>query len=338
MNVKNLPRLKDKALYREYERQFVELALSYPDVTAVYTAGTVKNPGISDLDFLVCLQDTMSGRFDIEDHLNANIKAAIGSGSILKVNEANIQDVKIIDDFPLMHVGGKRYDFTEYASWPYEVCRILDWLPERFSTLVRIRQADDLDATWALQVVKSLGVSLQKLAKLTGSRSYETFLEEVVRTRQQWFSIPDDTSHLHLLLDQAVSAGKEALTEIDTWLTTQGIVKVDDACRQTDTCFAIRGGPSFVFGDHVAVVNGRVQVPYTVMIFLWAQALASDQFVSRHVKLAFNQPVRVNPLRYMHSSLYTVIHRRMEYIERLVHFYQHHGLQRGLLKYGWFLV
>src|SRR5688500_2416260 len=101
MNSMHLPQKRDKHQYDQAIQEFSSVAMSYTDVLAVYTAGTVNYPGISDLDFVVCLKDELSAPFDIEEKLPDTVRELIGSGTILKVNERNVTRLNCIDQFPL---------------------------------------------------------------------------------------------------------------------------------------------------------------------------------------------------------------------------------------------
>lgn len=332
----NLPIPRPKSFYTACQKRFVTLATASPDVRAVYNGGTVRHPGISDIDFILCLKNHLSRPLRIEEQLDPELKQLISGGSILKVNEANMRDIKIIDDFPMTRLAGQRYDFSEYkSSWLY-LCRALDWLPERLFRLVQTAAAPQVDVMRTLQLLKSTTVSLEITGKMTNTKHHQPFTKRVATLRAHWFkNVPASAKKIPTVLTEAIVEAQRALNNLDGWLQAKKYIVIKRAQPQL---FAIRKGPRWRFDKKTKVTKKSITVPYTVSAFLAAQANASSGFISRRLAQSFKGGVPPRNTFVLHPELESAIQARIQYVEQLAAFFRQHHLKSGLLKYGWFLV
>lgn len=334
MNAVNLPKPRKQADYKAAQEGFLQLAGEYPDIAAVYSGGTMRHPGISDLDFVACVRDKLSGPLNIEEKLPTDVAELIGAGSILIVNEAAFPDIKIIDDFPLQHLQGRQFQFNEYSSMAFTLCRVLDWLPERLWSLCRFNMAAEQDVTRGLQLLQSLTVSLRNIQGLTKETAYDKFIQSVEDMRGEWFTRADSLEKFSGMIEEAQRVAARALDDIHQWLVRSGAVRVTVPEPQS-LAFSIPRGPQFYFGDTVSFTGNTVTVPWSVAAYLQAQIKATDGFISRELSASFSTPMTL--AFEIASELETTITARMEYVESLAAFFQENGIRRGLLKYGWFL-
>ncbi len=323
----------DRTFYVKSQQKFVDLAKTYPDILAVYSAGTIKHPGISDLDFVVCLKDRLTSPLDLENRLPADVASLITTGSILKVNESAIADIGIIDEFPLRLLYGEQYQFNQYNDLTYLICRVLDWLPERFFVLNRFQWESEADILHGLRILKSFSVSLNFLKQITGDTQYDQFMNSLATLRDRWFTKPD-TDAFSQLWNSAREIAAQALNDFDRWLGDNNFIAIEAPDKKMG--FSIPRGPSFVFGS-IAKPNGdNVVVPWTVAAFLTTQAGNGRGFITQNIGRCFSAPIPLSSCQ-VNSDLRQTILARMNYVESLAAFFRANDLTRGLLKYGWFL-
>ena len=259
MKLINLPRKKTKAQYDEALASLLEVAQQEAAVRAVYLIGIVSQPGISDLDVLLCLNDDLREPIALEDHLPQHVRSLIGQGTILKVPRRAMKQVRIIDDFPLRRVWGEQFSWQTYDSSVYELCRVMDWLPERLVTLHRLRSADVGDALFALQLLRSLTVSLRKLSTLLHRRPYQSFIRAVDTLREEWWDVSSRRSDLKTLLAEAETVALQALSDCNDHVLDQKLIRPVPIPAGAE--LAIHGGPRFAFGEAAAIKRNRVVVP-----------------------------------------------------------------------------
>lgn len=331
----NLPQKKSKQFYQLCQQQFLKLTRQYRDIQAVYGAGTLAHPGISDLDFILVLKNKLTQPLDIETRLTRDLRQVIGHGSILKINNANASKLKIIDDFPLQHLQGQPVKFQEYQSPQFELCRILDWLPERLVHLVQLAANRSYDATRALQVAKSITISLKKLDRLTNTTNHRSYIKSVERVRSQWFKNTSRGQTLDRLLSSSLATCLTVLNQVDDYVRERHFVNLPSAFYPAR--FSIPNGPAWHFAKRASLKGKTVYIPYTLALFLLAQAQSSPQFMARQVRAAFSPLPRLRTSHYLEPALLHTINQRMAYLEKVAQFFRRHHLTQGFLKYGWFL-
>ncbi len=337
MNNSLLPQQRDKAQYTQAVQEFSETAMSYQDVLAVYTAGTVRNPGISDLDFIVCLKDKLSEQFEIEDKLSPLVLDLIGSGTILKINDRNFSRLNCIDLFPLRHVAGMRYSFEQFNGPFFTLCRVLDWLPERLYTLTQFKKGDEKNIVRGLQLLKSVGVCLGLLDQLMGTEQHVSFSNSVQNLRDTWFKSAAGVEECMVLVDVAERSMLQGLVDLDVWLVRHEMLRVPSGDWYTDLGFSIPNGPTFYFGTVPGLKEGGVIIPPYLAHFLLAQGRLADGFISSKILNSFTVDFSHTEFE-MHPELTATIKLRMEYVNSMADFFLKNNLKRGLLKYGWYLA
>lgn len=338
MKLVNWPEAKTIEFYEQQKEEMVELARSYRDIVAVYTAGSVSQPGISDLDFILCLSDDLQGSLDIEEKLSRELRNVICGGTILKIDKSNFTDLKIIDDFPLQHLNGQKFSFKEYNSKWFEICRVLDWLPERLHSLLKLQGGEVINVRCGLGLLKSITVSLSKLQQLTSTDQYHDFVRTVTGLRAQWFKNERRQFDFLNVLKLASKVAQRAIGDVSEHLQQQGYIKPVQLPGEVK--FTIPRGPEFIFAQESieSDLDGRIQVPTILYPFFAAQAYSTQDFLGSSLRKCFSW---LAPPSIIESAidpfLWQTIKKRMEYCERVASFLSGAGITRGLLKYGWFL-
>lgn len=335
MKFSKWPRRRARADYQRALKDFVRRSRQEAGIRAVYMAGNVSQPGISDLDVLVALDDRLPAPLKIDLAIPRTTKTLIGHGTILKVPERLMPSVQVIDDFPLRHIWGDAYHFDDFNTPPYELCRVLDWLPERIARLIRIQSLTVLDVTWALQFLKSLTVSLEKLSALTGANRHKEFTKDVIALRKNWWKDSQRHHHLLVALRAAEPVGLQALRDCDEYLIANNFLQ--PVRRPPPAHFAIKGGPRFAFSSSVAVVRHTLVLSPSYFTFYAAQAKLARGWLKRKLRASFSIKIP-NTSPQLSPTLRQAVIQRMGFIEDCGAFLQRAGIKRGLLKYGWFLT
>ncbi|MDP3997101.1 MAG: hypothetical protein Q8P73_01240 [bacterium] len=335
MSYVNLPKKTGYEVYRVCEEEFVETARKYADILAVYSGGTVKHPGISDLDFIVFLKNQLSVRMDIENRLPQKVVKMLKGGTILKINERNIRDIQIIDPLPLKHLYGDKYVFRRYDGTTFSICRILDWLPERIFSLWQYVSQDRRDVSRGLLLLKSLTVSLDLVDQLKGDGAYAAYHEEVHSLRRLWFVSEKSLENFNILLKRGMCLAQEALDSISLWLVDQKYISGSPEFIK-GAVFDIPSGPTFHFDQKTHIVRSRLYIPWVVAIFLAQQAQSGKGYLSMRLKKSFDTIIDANQYD-INWAFANTITKRIAYVESLIKFFHDNGLSRGLLKYGWYL-
>ena len=335
MRLRNTPQRRDRRDYTEALRAAADLARETDGVRAIYMVGTVSQPGISDLDLLLCLDDGLSAPVLFEEKLPREVTTLVGQGTILKVPRRMMRQVHVIDDFPLRRVWGEDFDFQTYADPAYDVCRVMDWLPERLVTLRKLREQKAVDVLFALGLLKSITVSLQKLSTLRGGRSYGTFIRVVQDLRAGWWDNSRRTRDLTQLLQEAEAVALGALTDCNDYVLGQGLVEAVSIPKGAR--LVIPRGPRFTFGETAGMTKSGLVVPASFWPFYAAQVALSSGWLRRHLRGAVQGRLPRNGSERLSGELRVALEQRLSWVNEVGSWMVSVGIRRGLLKYGWFL-
>ena len=339
MNFVNLPKKLDRKFYQACQDNFVKLAGSNSDIVSAYKSGSVSDPGISDLDFILCLKDNLKEELSIEERLDPKLKYIIGGGTILKINKSNFRDLKIIDDFNLEHLYGLKFKFTDFDDKVFEICRFMDWVPERLFSLLKEKKSQETDVIRSLQIMKSINFNLGKLSKLTKLTGRTTFINKVKNLRANWFENKNRLEDFEKLLTESIEISQRMLNQLDDYLIKKKYIFGNFDDNYEDISFDIKGGPRFLFGEKATVNSGgEVVLPKTFFYFLSAQTVLSKGFISDNLKKSFNKTLtNLNINVCINKELTQTIRERINYCEKVAQFLKKNNIKIGLLKYGWFL-
>lgn len=334
----NLPKKLNQKFYQKCRMELINLCQGNSDVVSVYELGTVLHPGISDLDFMLCLKNKLNNDLNIEEQFSQELNY-ITSRHVLKINEENFRDLCIIDDrsdLKSKYLYGRKFQFSNFDDKTFEICRILDWLPERVFTLLKSRNSGQVDVMKMLGVMKSAAISLDKISQLTGNYKFCVFGKNVDVLRSTWFSNKNRIQDFDALFAESIIQLLEAIKFMDEYLVKNRYIFGD--LDKVGIFLKIPRGPEFVFSDETEIEKGRIKLPKSFFFFLASQAVSNNGFISNHLKNSFNIELTDLDINdYIDDKLKKTIKKRIEYCDRLADFFRANNLKTGLFKYGWFI-
>lgn len=339
MKYANLPEKIDLDFYKKCRQEFLQICRKNPDIVAVYEAGSVSVPGISDLDFIVCVSDNPKNDLNIEEKLSHNLKRIIGGGNILKVNDSDFQSIRMIDDFSMSFIRGERFKFNNFASKTFDICRIIDWLAERLYSLLRVKNSKSINVINGLQIMKSATISLRKLDEISGNKNYGKFINKISNLRKGWFKNKNRIKSFQKLMAESIKIYISALNFLDRYLLENNYISGINGKDCRDVVFGIKSGPKFLFSNK-AFVNKKNEIflPASFFYFFAAQAILGKGIISDNLKKSFNKRLKNTDIKKrFRNDLRETIKRRIDYCNNLASFFRENNIKKGLLKYGWFL-
>lgn len=334
----NLPRKLNQKFYQKCKTELVNLCRDNSDIVSVYELGTVSCPGISDLDFMVCLKNKLTNDLDIEERFSRKLNY-ISWGHVLKINEENFSNLCVIDDRPDLeskHLYGKKFQFSSFDDETFEICRILDWLPERAFSLLKSKNSEQVDVRRMLGLMKSAAISLDKISKLTGNYEFYEFRKKINALRSTWFSNKNNIRDFEILFAESIDLIIKAINFMDEYLIKNKYIFGD--LNKAGKFFKIPDGPEFMFDNKAGIGNKRIKLPKSFFFFLASQAVLGNGFISRCLKNSFDvELTNLDIDGRIDNNLKKTIRKRIEYCDKLADFFRANNLKTGLFKYGWFL-
>ena len=118
---------------------------------AIFLAGNLHNPGISDLDFIVVGSNPI-----IDD----TIKEFLVDGNVITMPEDLIEYINYFDKFPLKQLSGSKITVKNNSYKDFNLIQIMEWLPERILLLQYLMNGKKYDVRKLLMVLKSINKSI----------------------------------------------------------------------------------------------------------------------------------------------------------------------------------
>jgi hypothetical protein len=326
MKFVNYPKPRSASYYEQCYQEFIEICHHEDGISAVYGAGSVTNPGISDLDFLLSINEQSSSLADFESRLSPQLQSMLAGGTILKIDADHFSQLKIIDDFPLQWLRGTKYQFTEYSNDLWEICRILDWLPERTYALEQWLFSEPHDVWRGLLLLKSLTVSLNKIDQLCDNDRFSSLTGAIHSFRRQWFQVYQPAQQLSRHIQEALLEGAKAMKIMADYMRSHCYIDIPPGAKWPRT-LSIPGGPRWTFAGDTAFL----------FYFLAGQAVLSRGLITDRLRELLGTVDEQKVQQALHPQLADTLHQRMRYCNEVATFLRAHNIRRGLLKYGWLL-
>jgi len=118
---------------------------------AIFLAGNLHHPGISDLDFII-----VGSKPIIDD----TIKEFLVDGNVIAMPEDLIEYINYFDKFPLKQLSGSKIAVKNNSYKDFNLIQIMEWLPERILLLQDLMNGKTYDIRKLLMVLKSINISI----------------------------------------------------------------------------------------------------------------------------------------------------------------------------------
>lgn len=344
--------------YTTARKEFTNLVSGNQGIKSAYEAGSVSVPGLSDLDFILILDD----RWDVSDTkifydslscVSSNLKAAIGPGNILLIPSYLEKEMLNIDDFKLKSISSTTpaVAVNRYQDEYTEICRILDWLPERINTIGNFLNhqyavMDNFNKYFQLHgLLKSLLLSMNKANSIVQcNKSQKIFTKNnklITDLRNTWYKLNDaeketniqDTANLMFsdaleMLDIfCVHVAKKIMGSVTFKTTASGLKKFETFELSQVTEWSLFSRMTYKYEFHDLVF---------LNFFLQAQL---NNEISDKIKKSINysDQVKFNNFNEFTNQFSKTIQRRVNYVNENYLFLKRAKLHNGLLKYGMYL-
>jgi len=121
---------------------------------AIYTIGTINDPGISDIDFLVV---------DAVPKISPKVREYLVGGNVLVMPESMMKYINYLERFDLQQVWGDELEIEKNENELFDAIEIIEWLPERICLLEHLKSVHDIRRT--LLYLKSMDLSIRNVEK-----------------------------------------------------------------------------------------------------------------------------------------------------------------------------
>lgn len=227
----------DDSYRYDYDRSrayMVERVARFPGVVALYEYGVVGAPGLSDLDFIVVLNDNLKG-IDLTDLIfMRDVPAYVGKtldGSILRsMSQTQFSKVHLLGKIRTRLLWGEVIPqalLTEADEVWVKIADVMDWLPERVLMLKDYATMEMVPVKRLVGCLHSFQHSLQRVFDIDPSFKGErlvAFQDRLRILRQTWFDVSqsDNRAALSELLYEGIAIGSQLRFDFGRFLLSKG--------------------------------------------------------------------------------------------------------------------
>ena len=247
------PNLSNYLRTREFITQRVA---EHEDIIALYEYGTVRAPGLSDLDFIAILRDKVRDA-DLSEliFLKEFPEYATNTldGSILRTMSTNqFERICLLGDIQVKLIWGKPISFIPLANrakFLVKLADIMDWIPERTLMLGVYLRQKHIPVKRVVGCLYSIRYSIKRILDVIGTIDNRTnsFVEKVGLLRENWFLTDRITNMTEVisLLQEGIQVNCKLINIVSNYLVNQNYYT--PAMTYSDVYFYIDAKKGFRF-------------------------------------------------------------------------------------------
>lgn len=189
----NHPKKLSINFYNNIRKKIIDLYKKDPKLLAIYEYGSVRAPGISDLDIiLVYINNCRVKKFKDEQKLKNNI--LLKNGTIIKTTKNIFSNFSYLDEFKLKKLYGKNIKINKVKKnnkYYLKLISVLDWLPERALRLVKLNSKKKINVNELLCLLYSITYSFKRLEiiKKRHNQVSRALIKKIKYIRKNWFKV-----------------------------------------------------------------------------------------------------------------------------------------------------
>lgn len=346
-----IPRAVDQ--YDNARKKMINYVNRRSDIKSLYEFGSLKAPGLSDLDFAVVLDDKACQ--DISQFLSIKnipplVKQIMSGGTLMVFRSADFVSIAIWDDVAVNLLCGLEHtmrQLSEDEEYYVELCRVVDWLPERCSRLVEIVKTKRVPVQRTVGYLYSTVYSLYRVIRILNQSdvAWNSFIKTVHEIRSLWFS--GTPGEMQRMLIEAVFRGIEV--SLDT-LRLFGEYCVDNHIYNDapvpKALLKIKDSLEFRFVGHKDVSfefalaqsrSGEIVIPVPSIFYHHYNIYASvGGRIGNVLRRNLSPDSFGRNVGDIDSNLMRVLLKRMRLANNMAQFLHSNRLHRGLYKLGWY--
>ena len=202
--------------------EFVNSLKGLNAIKGIVEFGTVTSPGVSDLDFMLIVDDVQKiPKTRIKKITSVgNVKKFVKDGTILTLTSHIFKNIRYIDKFGhFRFLLGKKIENkipNDIYQQGLDLVSLIDWLPERLLRLNLLLKAPRIDVVNALCLLHSTKYSLINICnkfKLKKNK-YNYFSSNVENLRNNWNELPDAQLRLLNTLQLGIQLLMDAIDKL----------------------------------------------------------------------------------------------------------------------------
>lgn len=204
MKLINYPINIEVKAYEDLVDKIIGIMSQNDDIISLYQMGSVKNPGISDLDIICVFKDGVSNHDNLRVTLNDDERLILTHG-LFAVYESDFLEAcrhNFISNLKLLY--GKEFDFSDMQPIPtsYKTQIALEYLLKLHITLQIQYKLGVIKLRSFLLLAKAAIFDLELLDVKSG-KFFES-VQKVIELRNKWFAQPQDDKETKNIIEEYI--------------------------------------------------------------------------------------------------------------------------------------
>lgn len=168
----------------------ISKAASSKKIISCYDYGSYKNPGISDIDLFVILNNSHNSELKkfIKEIKKGDNNFFFEYSTIIISNLNFFKNIKIFDDLSVNNIFGKKIKLNNFTEYKNELLllSVLEWLPER---MIRIKENINnykyVNVRQHLGLLNSFKYTLRKSLLFLNSKQISFYIKSIDKIRKK---------------------------------------------------------------------------------------------------------------------------------------------------------
>jgi hypothetical protein len=341
----NYPKKVGNEYYKNVREEIAEYFSKITEVVSVYEYGSVKAPGISDLDLILVFNDSCNevdqNLLNLEN-IGKNAHDLVVDGTVIKMPESIFNQILFFDDLKFSKIYGKDIEYIEPSEterYYISLVSLIDWLPERILRIKSIFHSEGININNALCVLNSYCYSLIFLNNLIGkSLDSVKIINETNLLRSKWYSLKNPELRIYNLLRDSIKVGYKRINDYKYFLISSGNYLKSNPIISQETGIELHSGMSIKFISDNEQSN-KVENSNANYINI------SSYFYSHFMKLADANGLlsdaiknKIDPFIHLNSNFnqqyLQALNKKIFLANKNAEFLNKAGLSNGLIRYG----
>lgn len=226
-----MPTLNSPSDYQEARKWLISFLSKDKDVVSIYEYGTVKDPGISDLDIMVVLKDRpdrkdFSGLLTV-DNVPERFSFLLNNDYKF-ISKEHFREIDVFGKFRTKLLHGeliKRNQIPQRYARLYEIASVMDFMPERILSILEVKMSKKILVIYVLGLLNSYLYTVKSVETIIGKKTSEMldFEIELKDLRNTWFQHDPDLrlNKISSLMERSVVLGFKVIAELTFYLISK---------------------------------------------------------------------------------------------------------------------
>ncbi len=315
------------------------------NATAIYEIGTVRFPGLSDLDLMMIVDSNTAVETnisDIADALPDSVKNVLAGSTVMVLNPDLFSTIRIWDDIRASTLWGQSLKLGPVSTDAQylHLARAIDWIPERTLRVSQMMQMRSVKTSRAIGLIYSLCHSLRMILtefNPTNAPEIKSYIAAVDDMRASWFQTDNQT--IDQQLRDSMAAGVNIGRRLIQMLADR-LSRLDVVDNGIEGELNLGNTGRLVFRNQAeqsnpATVQDSIILP-TIFYEHFRNYALGEMMISKRIRASLSPTISPHNVDDSADSYIGLLRKRLDWIERQSELLTSLGLTSGLYKFGWY--